>query len=136
VLVKVHALLWDGDRIVVNAERRQGEPHMTLPGGRVHDRERLSVALRREVEEEIGVRVLVGRLLYVAEVVHGHGVHDVCFVFAASAVSALPASVTSLTLTEADGRVFPPIISEVALDGRDGPAATRWLGNLWRARDA
>jgi 8-oxo-dGTP pyrophosphatase MutT (NUDIX family) len=61
MLVKVHALLWVGEGVAVHEERRQGEAHLTLPGGRVLDRERLEVALRREVEEELGVQIVVGR---------------------------------------------------------------------------
>lgn len=136
MLVKVHALLWDGERIVVNEERRQGVTHLTLPGGRVLDRERLEVALRREVEEEIGVRIVVGRLLYAAEVVHGHSVHDVCLIFAADAVTPLPAGTRAMTPAEADGQVRPPIMQHVAVDGPGGPPGTRWLGNLWHSRDA
>lgn len=131
--VKVHALIWQGGRLVIHEERRQGRQVRTLPGGRVLDRERLEVALRREVEEEIGVCVLVGRLLYVAEVGHGHSIHEVVLVFAAEALTAVADDVTRIDPTAGDDSVLPPILEHVAADGVGGPVATKWLGNVWRS---
>jgi ADP-ribose pyrophosphatase YjhB (NUDIX family) len=134
MLVKVHALLWQNAGIAIHQERRQGELHRTLPGGRVLDCERLAVALRREVEEELGVQILVGRLLYVVEVVHGHSVHEVGLIFSAEALQPLAPATLVLDPAAADGTVFPPILDHVAADGPSGPRETRWLGNVWRSR--
>jgi ADP-ribose pyrophosphatase YjhB (NUDIX family) len=134
MLVKVHAVLWHEGKVVAHTERRQGELHHTLPGGRVLDRERLEVALRREVEEELGIPILVGRLAYVLEVVHGHAVHDVGLVFAAEALA--PLSAETLTVDpECALEVFPPILGQLVVDGPAGPRSPRWLGNVWRSRD-
>jgi ADP-ribose pyrophosphatase YjhB (NUDIX family) len=135
MLVKVHALIWHRDQLVIHEERRQGALVRTLPGGRVLDRERLEVALRREVEEELGVRVLVGRLLYVAEVVHGHSVHDVVFVFAGEALTPATGRAALVDPVDGAGSVFPPILEHVATHGQAGPAAPKWLGNVWRSRE-
>ena len=53
--VKVRALIWHGDRVIVARESRQGRPHLTLPGGRPHAHEALVDALAREVREATGV---------------------------------------------------------------------------------
>jgi 8-oxo-dGTP pyrophosphatase MutT (NUDIX family) len=135
VLVKAHALIWHRDRVVIHQERRQGTPRLTLPGGRVLDRERLEVALRREVEEELGLRVIVGRLLYVAEVVQGHAVHDLSLVFAADALSPPSPETLLVEPSAASAAVLPPILEQVAADGPSGPPAPRWLGNVWRSLD-
>jgi ADP-ribose pyrophosphatase YjhB (NUDIX family) len=132
MLVKVHALLWVESGLVVHEERRQGIPHLTLPGGRVLDRESVEEALRREVAEELGAEIRIGDLRYVVEVVHGHSVHDVSLVFGAEAITPLDSSVRIVDPGSGDGRVFPPILEAITADGRTGPTGTRWLGNVWR----
>jgi ADP-ribose pyrophosphatase YjhB (NUDIX family) len=131
VLVKVHALVWVDGGIVVHEERRQGEPRLTLPGGRVRDREPLGQALRRELGEELGADARIGALRYVAEVVHGHTAHELTLVFASELLTPLGPETLVLDPRAADGDVFPPILGHVAEDGPAGPAAPRWLGNIW-----
>lgn len=132
MLVKVHALLWDGDRVVVNDEHRQALPRLTLPGGRVSDREPVADALRREVLEELGVEVRVAELRYVAEVVYGHAVHDLVLIFGAEWAGSVPDGLRSVDPRDGDVVVLPPILDVIAADGPRGPVATRWLGNVWR----
>lgn len=60
--VKVRALIWHGDRVVVARESRQGKQHLTLPGGRPKPHEALVDALAREVLEETGLQIAAGRL--------------------------------------------------------------------------
>lgn len=47
--VKVRALMWHGDHVIVARESRQGRPHLTLPGGRPRPNEALVDALARDV---------------------------------------------------------------------------------------
>jgi 8-oxo-dGTP pyrophosphatase MutT (NUDIX family) len=131
--VKVHAVMWQEGNVVVHQERRQGEVYHTLPGGRVLDREHLHVALRREVEEELGIPILVGRLLYVLEVVHGHTVHDVGLLFDAQPLAPLNAGTLLIDPARAGERVLPPVLEHLAADGPMGPQSTRWLGNVWQS---
>jgi ADP-ribose pyrophosphatase YjhB (NUDIX family) len=131
--VKVRAVIWAGDGVVLYEERRQGHTVVTLPGGRVRDREPLADALRREVEEEIGLWVRVGRLRYVAEVVHGHDVHDLNLVFDAEPTGALPQRGLRVAQSPADG-VLPPVLSAVFAGRALQDAPPRWLGNVWQAR--
>lgn len=133
MLVKVHALLWDGDRLVVHESHRQAVPRLTLPGGRVTDREPIKDALRREVREELGIDVRVTDLRYVAEVVYGHAVHDLVLVFGAEPAERLPDDRRSVDPRDRDAVILPPLLDMIAADGPPGPSATRWLGNVWRA---
>src|SRR5579875_1434150 len=82
--VKVHAVIWVGERVVVDTAQRQGETHLRLPGGRVKERESVTDALHREVLEEIGVEVKIGELLLAAEVVSGARIQDIELVFQAT----------------------------------------------------
>jgi 8-oxo-dGTP pyrophosphatase MutT (NUDIX family) len=84
--VNVRAVIWLGERLLVHKVRHQGEERVTLPGGRVKDRETTHAALEREVLEEIGLRVAVGPLLYVAEVVSPYSTQNLELVFSADPV--------------------------------------------------
>lgn len=131
--VKVRALIWHDDRVVVARESRRGEPHLSLPGGRPDRGERLMDALEREVLEETGLHIKAGRLLYVFESVNGSfGTQDLNLVFAAAAGE--PVDEEAVVLVEPGDPdppvVFPPILDAIAED-RPGPAAARWLGNVW-----
>ncbi len=133
MLVKVHALLWDGDRVVVHEEHRQAVPRLTLPGGRVTDREPIKDALQREVREELGIDVRVAELRYVAEVVYGHAIHDLVLIFGAEPVGSAARDLRSVDPRDDDVVVLPPILDVIAADGPRGPAGTRRLGSVWRS---
>ena len=82
--VKVRAIIWIDDQIAVHRTERHGQPHVTLPGGRVNERESVTNALHREVLEELGVEILIGDLLFAAEVQSGARRQDVELVFNAN----------------------------------------------------
>jgi ADP-ribose pyrophosphatase YjhB (NUDIX family) len=130
--VKVRALIWHGDRVIVARESRQGRPHLTLPGGRPRPHEALVDALTREVREETGVEIQVGRLLYVAECVNGFSLQELILIFTASATSAIdPERVEFVHPRDDEADVLPPVLEEIARDVT-GPPAARWLGNVYR----
>ncbi|HTX12582.1 MAG TPA: NUDIX domain-containing protein [Solirubrobacteraceae bacterium] len=131
--VKVRAVILLGDKLVVSRERRQGQEHILLPGGRVQDGESIVEALVREVAEETGLDVAPHRLIYVAEVVGSYGVHDVNLVWLAhprdgSAIQ--NGALVELGSTDAMS-IMPPIIEQIRADAAAGwPEQPRWLGNL------
>jgi ADP-ribose pyrophosphatase YjhB (NUDIX family) len=132
--VKVRALIWHGDRVIVARESRQGRSHLTVPGGRPRRRETLVDALTREVREESGLEIRVGRLLYVAECVNGFSLQELILIFTASATSTIdPARVELVDPRDPEANVLPPVLDEIARDTADPPAA-RWLGNVYRSR--
>jgi ADP-ribose pyrophosphatase YjhB (NUDIX family) len=96
--VQVRAVIWVGDQVVVHHVNQRGALHVTLPGGRVNDRESVVDALKREVLEEIGIEVTVGDLTFAAEVLSGARRQDVELVFAARPATEAPR--TSLELVD------------------------------------
>jgi ADP-ribose pyrophosphatase YjhB (NUDIX family) len=133
MMVNVRAVIWSGDRLVVHARQQQGEERITLPGGRVKDRETTEAALRREVLEEIDVAVVVGPLLYVAEVVSPYSMQNLELIFQAEPAEGQTLSgQTTIDPRDVDrDSVLPPIVDVIWRDRADGPAGTpRWLGNI------
>ena len=61
------AWIEDSDRNVLLVRQAAGLKHWTLPGGKVKRGESLIKALKREVYEETGLRVLIGSLLGVLD---------------------------------------------------------------------
>lgn len=62
-------LLWRGDRILV-CQRARGSRHegkWEFPGGKIDPGESAQQCLRRELQEELGVRAVVGRRLWTTE---------------------------------------------------------------------
>jgi 8-oxo-dGTP pyrophosphatase MutT (NUDIX family) len=134
--VNVRAVIWAGQRLLVHKVRHQGEERITLPGGRVKDRETSESALQREVLEEVGLGVTVGPLLYVAEVVSPYSTQNLELIFSADIVAgqALSGQATVDPRVVGADAVLPPILAAVAEDAADGWArAPRWLGNIYVA---
>ena len=132
--VNVRAVIWVGEKIVVHKVARIGELHVTLPGGRVNERESVVDAVRREVLEEIGFEVSVGDLMFAAEVFSGARHQNVELVFAAEPVTPIfGAPVELVDPRESNPSVLPPVLTHIAA-WRDGTLKFRWVGNIYTSQ--
>lgn len=134
--VKVRAVIWVEDKLVVHRSSRLGKERMTLPGGWVGRRESVTDALVREVDEELGIKVAVDDLLCAAEVINRSSRQDVELIFAVTTAGDLDLS--RLTLIDPLGpeadKVLPPIIKQLAEQRNARSAGDHpplWLGNLY-----
>ena len=140
--VRVAALIVLDDRIVLVKHRARDSSYYLLPGGGVDYRETLERALVREVSEETGLLVEIGRPLLVNDTIDPRGSrHVVNITFLAAVVggeltdSPLDPRVESVELFEVSALVGldlrPPLASAIvaALEGSDTSA--RYLGSLF-----
>ncbi|MGW5097344.1 NUDIX domain-containing protein [Streptomyces nodosus] len=72
---RVTGVVIEDDAILLLDQDTEGARSWSLPGGKVENGETLEEALVREMREETGVEVEVGRLLYVCDVTSAHVVH-------------------------------------------------------------
>jgi ADP-ribose pyrophosphatase YjhB (NUDIX family) len=70
--VRVTGVLVEGDKILLLNQDTDNGRSWSLPGGKVEE-ETLADALVREMHEETGLEVTVGRLLYVCDYFGGRG---------------------------------------------------------------
>lgn len=75
--VSVKALLENEGKFLMIRGTREGEAEWSFPGGLVDRGEGLEEALRREVEEETGLRVRVGRPFHANKYRHPNGGENV-----------------------------------------------------------
>lgn len=129
--VHVHAAIWVGDRLVVHSRSQGDRRHLSLPGGRVREREGVLDALTRELGEEIGLEVSVGDLLLAAEV-RGVSRQGLVLVFAAEAAEIASSAALALISPRdpAAAEVLPPVL-DALLDRRGDGAAAAWRGNVY-----
>jgi 8-oxo-dGTP diphosphatase len=141
--IRVAGLLTDGKRVLMVKQGRGEERYWLLPGGGVQFGETLSDALKRELREELGLRVGVGRLLAIVESIspdptyRKHVVHLVFEISASPEALPEPQDDTvlkarffdELELSRADVR--PPIAEFLSDCLREVPSSPQYLGRRW-----
>ena len=141
--IRVAGLLIHEGRILMVEQGRGDDRYWLLPGGGVQFGETLADALRRELREELGLRVGVQRLVAIVESISpepDYAKHVVHLVFEISApAEALPEPqdakvlnarfLNEFELQSADVR--PPIAEFLAACVREIPSSPQYLGRRW-----
>ena len=83
------AILREGSLLLVKRLKDSEAGHWNLPGGKVEFGEHAADAAQREIAEELGVEIVVTRLLGVVEIL-GEGHHWVSPIFAATILAGEP----------------------------------------------
>jgi 8-oxo-dGTP pyrophosphatase MutT (NUDIX family) len=119
--IRVAGLLLVDRSILV--ENYLGSSVWNLPGGRLEDNETLELALRREFDEELSLRIGVGPLLVVNENFFPHAgdvIREYGFYFQVSAKDALTATAPLASREPRFRHAFVPIEELATLDFRPG----------------
>lgn len=140
--VRVAAAIPVGSGLIVVRQHKGSRSYWLLPGGGVSWGEPLAQALEREVEEEIGLKIAVGTLLFVNDTVAPDGSkHLVNLTFLGRAISPIETAkprdpaIDAVDVVSFDQLVGldlrPPVAEELARFFADGRHPPTYLGPRW-----
>ena len=142
IRVRVAACICDGDRILLVEHVKGANRYWLLPGGGVELGETLAEACARELLEETGLDVEVGRLLLLCEAIEPAGRHLLNIVFAARVRGGVLSAGRDGVLEEVAWRhrdelpsldMHPPIAAQlIECWDEEFRGPVRNLGNVWR----
>ena len=144
IRVRVAVCIVEDDRVLLVQHGKAGRTYWLLPGGGVEVGETLVEAAHRELAEETGLEIEVGRLVLVCEALQPAGRHILNLVFAGTkrggslcvgkderVVRAQWVSVDELSSLE----MYPAIGTELQRCCRRGMREVLFLGNVWLPDD-
>ncbi|MCK1997587.1 NUDIX hydrolase [Psychrobacillus psychrodurans] len=81
---RVAGLIMKDNKLLIMQDK--GQPYFYVPGGRIKMNEKSEDAVKREIQEELGVEVNVNRMLWInenffKEVTYEEQFHEVCFFY-------------------------------------------------------
>ena len=81
---RVAGLIVKDNKLLIMQDK--GQPYFYVPGGRIKMNEKSEDAVKREIQEELGVEVKVNRMLWInenffKEVTYEEQFHEVCFFY-------------------------------------------------------
>jgi 8-oxo-dGTP diphosphatase len=145
IRIRVGILIWRDSEVLLVRHEKAGRSYWLVPGGGVDAGETMVEAGAREMLEETGYHVEMGRLLLVCEAIDPKpgGRHIVNAIYAAAVRSGtLAVGKDDKSLRDAQWQplealaeleMYPPIGAELlACCREDGTGAVRVLGNTWR----
>ncbi|MFI5286151.1 MAG: NUDIX domain-containing protein [Candidatus Dormibacteria bacterium] len=145
VRLRVGVLVWREGEVLLVRHEKGGRSYWLVPGGGVDAGETMVAAATRELLEETGYAVEIGRLLLLCEAIDPKpgGRHIVNAVYAGTVrAGTLEVGADDKSLREAKWQplqalaeleMYPPIGAELlACCEEDGAGAVRVLGNTWR----
>jgi 8-oxo-dGTP diphosphatase len=145
VRIRVAVLIWRDSEVLLVRHEKGGHSYWLVPGGGVDAGETMVEAAARELLEETGLGVEVGRLLLLCEAIDPRpgGRHILNAVFAGTVRTGTLAVGADKALRDARWQpldalasleMFPPIGAELLAVCREaGSGPVRVLGNTWRA---
>jgi ADP-ribose pyrophosphatase YjhB (NUDIX family) len=145
IRIRVGVLIWRDDEVLLVRHEKGGRSYWLVPGGGVDPGETMAASGARELLEETGYIVEIGRLLLICEAIDPKpdGRHIVNAVYAGSVRGGeLAVGVGDKALRDArwqplqalgELEMYPPIGAELlACCQENGAGPVRVLGNTWR----